>query len=72
MLGLFYLETPHEKKDPLVIICLFGNPVCAGAQPHREWPQRRMQNQHLPFLEFVAGNQCCYNLGSSTYCILYY
>ena len=29
-LGLFYLETPCEKKDPPVIICLFRNPVCAG------------------------------------------
>ena len=43
--GLFYLETPCEKRDPLVIICLFRNPVCAGAQPQHEWLHR----MHLPF-----------------------
>ena len=29
-------------------------------------------NWHLPFWDIVAGDQCCYNLGSCTYYLLLY
>jgi len=35
--GLFYLETPREKKPPLPPKYFTCSETCAGAQPFQEW-----------------------------------